>query len=259
MKLLNNKYNKAFTLIELSIVLLIIGLIIGGITAGSSLIQQAKLRAVLSEVNQYKTAFNAFKIQFNSLPGDITTAYSFWSNAAICANGVKPAGCNGNGDGYISVRGATPDFSPNSPVGQGDEELRAWQHLSLAGLVSGSYSGIATTLNQSDIGTNIPASKLSPGGYYLMTDTWGKYSWGSQKIYLGFGAFKVNYDPEGNILNPNDAYNIDVKTDDGFPINGNTLAAGQGGTNCFTGNTATAVYSLSTTGITCYMSFAIGP
>jgi prepilin-type N-terminal cleavage/methylation domain-containing protein len=64
----NNYHLKAFTLVELSIVLLIIGLIIGGITAGSSLIQQAKLRSLLSDSNNVTVAINSFKIQFNYYP-----------------------------------------------------------------------------------------------------------------------------------------------------------------------------------------------
>ncbi|MDD2839715.1 MAG: prepilin-type N-terminal cleavage/methylation domain-containing protein [Rickettsiales bacterium] len=64
---LNNK--KGFSLIELSIVLIIIGLLIAGITGGASLIKSAELRAVMSEIRNYQTAVNAYYTAKGELPG----------------------------------------------------------------------------------------------------------------------------------------------------------------------------------------------
>ena len=64
----NNK--KAFTLIELSIVLIIIGLLIVAITSGSSLIRNAKLRSITNEARQYQVAVNSFFMKFDEYPGD---------------------------------------------------------------------------------------------------------------------------------------------------------------------------------------------
>src|SRR5437660_1073388 len=96
-----------FTLLELSIVLVIIGLLIGGIFVGQSLIHNAQLNAVISEFNRYQTAVQSFKQQYNTLPGDMSNATSFWGSAggtgsdATCAVVVSTtaATCNGNGDG----------------------------------------------------------------------------------------------------------------------------------------------------------------
>ena len=63
--------NKAFSLIELSIVLIIIGLLVAGITGGQSLIESAKMRNYLTEMKQYKVAINAFIINKGRLPGDL--------------------------------------------------------------------------------------------------------------------------------------------------------------------------------------------
>jgi prepilin-type N-terminal cleavage/methylation domain-containing protein len=57
--------NKGFTLIELSIVLVIIGLIVGGVLGGRELVKQAELRKVLKEAEQFKTAANAFRAKYN--------------------------------------------------------------------------------------------------------------------------------------------------------------------------------------------------
>lgn len=63
----NNK--KGFSLIELSIVLIIIGLLVAGITGGSSLIKSAELRAVMSDIRNYQTAVNAYYTSRGELPG----------------------------------------------------------------------------------------------------------------------------------------------------------------------------------------------
>jgi len=64
----------AFSLIELSIVLIIIGLLIAGVTGGASLIKSSQLRSVMGEARGYAVAVNAFNSQFNGIPGDFPTA-----------------------------------------------------------------------------------------------------------------------------------------------------------------------------------------
>ena len=59
---------KGFTLLELSIVIVVIGLIVAGISAGQSLVRQASLKSLISERDQYTTAVNTYKLQYNALP-----------------------------------------------------------------------------------------------------------------------------------------------------------------------------------------------
>src|ERR1039458_6521771 len=84
-----------FTLIEISIVLVIIGLIIGGILVGQDLINAAAIRAQIAQIEKYNTAVRTFQTKFNALPGDMnaTTATAF----GFAARGTFAGQGDGNG------------------------------------------------------------------------------------------------------------------------------------------------------------------
>src|SRR5271163_852919 len=67
----NRKGEQCFTLIELSIVLVIIGLIVGGVLVGQDLIKAAEIRATVAQVEKYNAAVNTFRTKYNGIPGDI--------------------------------------------------------------------------------------------------------------------------------------------------------------------------------------------
>lgn len=113
-----NKYNTSkagFSLIEMAMVLIVIGLIIGGILKGQELIEAAKLKAVLTQLNEYRLATATFIDRYDGLPGD-------FDKADIC---LLPALKNGNRNGFIEGNG----LSSESEAGQ------FWQHLAAAGLL----------------------------------------------------------------------------------------------------------------------------
>ena len=64
-------FKQGFTLVELSIVIIIIGFLIAGISAGTSLIRQAGLSSVITDLTNYKMAVNMFKDKYGGLPGDL--------------------------------------------------------------------------------------------------------------------------------------------------------------------------------------------
>jgi len=115
---------EGFTLIEMSIVLVVIGLIIGGVLVGKEMIWQTKMRKIISDVNDYTMAIQQFNDKYGMLPGDISNARSYWPS---CQNYSGGNNCNGNGNGRL-----TSDWF---------ECFRAWEHLSLAKMVKGSYVG----------------------------------------------------------------------------------------------------------------------
>ena len=112
-----------FTLIELSVVIVLIGLIVASVVGAQKLIEQAKLRSIITDFNNYKTALNAFRLEYNALPGDLTRATSYWPTASTG---------NGNGNRMIEVAGGVTYHAESTYV---------WQQLVLGGLIEGAYVG----------------------------------------------------------------------------------------------------------------------
>ena len=124
---MHNRYH-AFTLVELSIVLVIIGLIIGGVLTGQSLMRAAETRRIIADSQAYISAAQTFKDQYFYWPGDIKNASDFWFDATTCPTGSVTAGCNG--DGRIEY-----------VAGSGSEAKRVWQHMYLADMTTDFHDG----------------------------------------------------------------------------------------------------------------------
>jgi len=130
--------HRGFTLIEIAIVLVIIGLLLGGVLKGQELITSARVRNLISQQDGIKAAFFGFQDRYRALPGDYATA----SQNLKCPSGSSCL--NGNGNGVIES-GATPVAS--SEV---HEELLVWMHLASAGFLNGSYTMTAGATAASD-------------------------------------------------------------------------------------------------------------
>jgi len=137
----------AFSLIELSIVLIIIGLLIAGITGGASLIKSSELRSVMSEAKSYQVAVNSFYTQYDSYPGDTDVSVGSISNFS---------GNRNNQIQYITASGF--------------EGIDAWQDLRDIGAIDlnlnlGASGAMITATNSFTPITNIPGSKIKGGGW----------------------------------------------------------------------------------------------
>ncbi len=108
---------KGFTLVEIAIVLVIIGLLIGGVLKGQSMIQNAKVKRVVKSADELRAAFYTFYDKYGAYPGDENIA------------NIPPNDTNeGNGSGQITTTG---------------EAGMMFEDLALAGVISGNYTGAA--------------------------------------------------------------------------------------------------------------------
>ncbi len=258
----NTRIRSGFALIELSIVLVIIGLIIGGVMVGKNLIRSSELQSIATDKERLVSAVYNFQTKYNALPGDFDGAQTMWGAAASCSSAQTTAAtCNGNGDGKINI---------NSPSGtRGNEGFLMWKHLANAGLIEGSYTGLHANTDLSCArSTNAPSGKITNSLWYLENIgvvnafwSWSNTDYGNA---LELGTPQANDDPWGNILTAAEAYALDSKVDDGKPGAGN-LFSDRSLTECVVkadGVTAaagtdgnTAIYKPSSTGIQCYIIF----
>ena len=117
---------QGFTLIEIAIVLVIIGLLLGGVLKGQELINTARVRALNNSVDGITAAWFSFQDRYRAFPGDYLAA-----RAAINLPGA-PGG--GDGNGRVGFTAAL-----DSPAERGF----VWLHLEAAGYITGSYNGAA--------------------------------------------------------------------------------------------------------------------
>ncbi|MBN8542706.1 MAG: prepilin-type N-terminal cleavage/methylation domain-containing protein [Alphaproteobacteria bacterium] len=250
-------HRRGFSLVELSIVLVILGLLTGGILAGQSLIRASELRAVTTEVARYTTAAQTFRDKYFSLPGDTRDATRFWlrmTNTADCVTNssaaVNAAGsCDGDGDGMVEVAGA---------ASQSGEMHQYWRQLALSGLIEGTYTGTATATSAShvSVGSNAPRSKLGQAGWgvvwYGTTSDAARFTSNYGNVYT-FGATSGTSENDGVVLKAEEMWNIDTKMDDGRPAYGTVISRKNASRpNCATTDVeSTAQYALTTTAIGC--------
>jgi prepilin-type N-terminal cleavage/methylation domain-containing protein len=242
-----------FTLIELSIVLVIIGLIVGGILVGRDLISAAQVRAQISQIEKYQAAVNTFRARYDYLPGDIPEPYA--TQIGLVSRGMCPAG-TGDGNGVIQGELTGNDYgtcggASGFVVGAGETAV-FWRDLTTPGinLIEGSYplnspdsnpNGGNADVTGADIGLYLPAAKIGRNNYvYVWSGGWQEFKSYNGGYMTNGTSNQINYFAVTNVnditagdngqaySNPGltvaEAYNIDQKIDDGLPQSGRVMA-----------------------------------
>ena len=234
-----------FTLVELSVVLAIIGLLIGGIMVGRNMIANRERNEIAARAYRYGVAAMQFQEKYGEFPGDFKEASKIWGNkdggapgtnctasSTYNSNGITT--CNGNGNGYFD----------NFETGW------AAQQLSAAKLIDGSYATSNTKLYMDGplLGsklifmaygfTVIDANSASRASYFDGDYNWAmRFAGKNTNIILGTGD-----------LTAGETYLIDTKVDDGIPSSGGMIVEKGGFMNtCYTGlnaSTNSATYTL---------------
>lgn len=231
-----------FSLVELSIVVVVIGLILGGVLAGQHLIRASELSSITGNTNQLKKAMEQFQQKYRALPGDMPDAETYWgTDTAGCPNGnttFKTTTCNGDGDGIMEstyhyiLNGSSwaAGLRVSSNGLNQVESTRATQQLAAAGFIAGQYFGAPYSANSAIIPGYFLSTKLQ--GSYLMPLSLGNYAgdteffdgnYGDKAIILGSrsscGAQYSLTGPSPNLTNV-EASELDSKYDDGLPGSG---------------------------------------
>jgi len=257
------KRKDGFTLVELSIVLVIIGLLIGGILVGQSMMETARITKTIKMLGQFDAGVENFKTKYNYLPGD-APMFGGDGNGLIDSN---PWG--GSGTGYVAELGC--------------ESVNFWSNM-----MPQSFQGVSSPCPGSGVPgystgplTNIPASPMgAPGAVFYATalccnagggydddptvlQNWYSIVPGVQLQTLpSFGRYGPALGYEA--VTPAELLALDQKMDDGSANTGNVIAgwitgwtslqAGHSPSNCSVNST----YSVSSSGYNCTPLIRIG-
>jgi len=143
-----------FTLVEIAIVLVIIGLLLGGVLKGQELISNAKIKNIVSDLNSISAAHNTYIDRYRALPGDE-------ANAVYVARGWATVTGAGDGNGVLAMTAAATFTSPQVVL----EGVGFWQTLRAAQMISGDPASAALPTNAAGglVGVNGVATYGQPG------------------------------------------------------------------------------------------------
>ncbi len=223
---------RGFTLVELAIVLVIIGLVLAAVLKGQELIVSARLKTTISEVDGVRSATETFRDKYGALPGDYAQAQ---------ARVGDPAGVTwaviGNGDGIIQGDGIAAPAA-------GEETVLYWNQLAAADMLAG-----VSPLGAGTIGDGLPSMPVG-GGLTIRNELVINKT--THWLTLGSAATT----PTG-VVNGEQAFLIDEKADDGRPGTGSIRSTTLACTDSTTTISATTAYDIDPAVTGCVLKFQL--
>jgi hypothetical protein len=216
----------AFSLIEMSAVLIIISLIITATLKTKSILDNSRLDSIIADIKNYSQKAEEFETIYGGIPGD-------FANVAVLPSS-SPAAVAGNGNGIIDTS---------------VEAMNFWRHMQIAGLITGNFDGLSSLVAFDPEQPNIP------GGYPLSRFPNAAITVANNAT-LGL-QYSISFYPAADykspVFTPVYAYDFDKKYDDGNPDTGMIQASD--GTGVPAGNCrTTGAYTISNSSVSCYIN-----
>ena len=247
---LQKSSEKGFTLVELAIVMIIIGILIGGVLKGQELINNAQVQATVAQLKGIDAAVATFRDMYSGMPGDIRNPSDRIPN---CSNSCNFTRADGNGR-----IGGEPGAAYSSIA---NENGAAWAQLSAADVITGVNPDAPTgtapspgdTIPEGEIGGGLQVGFSQRGNLVGLTSGGAGNARGGHYVLLD-GSGDQQASPATASMTPNQAERIDAKLDDGRPNAGAIRAmgtAGNGDSDCANGTGTNDIYRGAADGVNC--------
>ena len=247
-----NKNIRGFSIVEIAIVLILMGVLIGGWFKGKQMISNARITSTISQVNAYESALKTFKNTYNAIPGDMEHPDDRLPDCTDCRAGmITPVG-----DGIVGYT----DGASMAQIDTKSEPVRFWLQLYKAGLISDVNDA---ALHGEDVrwGRTHPKAKIGGGFHAKNGDGKADTIWADGARPKGLllilqNAVDQDLDQTYQVMSPHEAAKIDRKMDDGKSKTGQVQAAGDKDF-CANGGQSESSYEENSQDAHCTLGFRI--